>query len=453
MSAPVNRSWIGLVVGLCVGALAVAATPHSWLFRDAPNQVDASLGDGRKYACPMFCTMKDAPGTCPVCGMDMEPVVDEGRQVRLGHRERFMAGVRTAVVVRTEGVHRLRALGHIRRDERLESQVTAGVGGRLERLFVDFTGDTVVKGQRVASIYAPELVAAQEELLSAKHALDEIDKASDSLLEGAASIYKASKRRLELLGVPESFIAAVERDGKARDHVDLVAHVAGTVFGKSVSVGDYVKTGSNLFSVVDLSTVWAMLDVFEEDAGAVFVGQRVEVAVPSLPGEVFRGTISFVDPLLDTKRRVVRVRVDLPNPTGRLKPGAYVDASVLVSLSRGGQVLDPKAKQPPGHVLTVPRSAVLDGGDRKIVYVMTQEAGPLENGENRWPAIYEPREIKTGFRIRDSLVVLDGLEEDEEVVTRGQFLIDSQLQLTGKPSFMLPEAAAAPADPHAGHGG
>ena len=220
-----------------------------------------------------------------------------------------------------------------------------------------------------------------------------------------------------------------------------------------MNTGDYVKTGAKLFTVADLSAVWAMLDVFEEDAGAVFVGQQVELLVPSLPGERFTGQVAFVDPVLDEQRRVLRVRVDLPNPTGRLKPGTFVDASILVQLTSAGRVFDPEGGGRPGQVLLLPRTAVLDGGDRKVVYVMTQEPGPLKDGEERWPAIYQPREVETGFRVGDEVVLLGGLEEGDEVVMRGQFLIDSQLQLTGKPSFMIPEASAAPADPHAGHRG
>jgi Cu(I)/Ag(I) efflux system membrane fusion protein len=158
-----------------------------------------------------------------------------------------------------------------------------------------------------------------------------------------------------------------------------------------------------------------------------------------------------VVPVLDTKRRVVQVRVDLPNEQGRLKPGTFLDAHIMVALTGDGRVHDPNAFGAPGEVLVVPRTAVLDGGDRKLVYVMIQEPGTTDEGEERWPAIYEPREVRTGLRVDDGLVLLSGLDEGDAVVTRGQFLIDSQLQLTGKPSLMIPEAAAAPIDPHAGH--
>jgi Cu(I)/Ag(I) efflux system membrane fusion protein len=455
--AALRRGPVALVVGLFVGALVLAVVPTGWLFRPAPAPEGAGAEAGVRYACPMFCTMASAPGTCPVCGMDMEPVTDEGKQVALGARERFMAGARTASVERRQAVHRIRALGKIRYDERREGQVTAWVSGRLDRLFVDFTGVEVAEGEKIAEIYAPELVTAQEELLSARRTRDEARRSenarAEELARNAEAVYQAARRRLLLLGMAAEIVDAIEESGAARDHLDIFANVGGTVIDKRVDTGDYVRTGDVLFDVVDLSTVWAMLEVFEEDAGAVFLGQRVEIQVPSLPGEVYAGAISFVDPVLDEQRRVVRVRVALDNRDRRLKPGSFVDAEILVDLTAGGGVVDPATGAQPGPVLLVPRSAVLEGGDRKLVYVMKQPHGPTENGVERWPAIYEPREVRLGLRVGDDQVVLAGLSEAEEVVTRGQFLIDSQLQLTGRPSLMIPEAAAAaPSDPHAGHG-
>jgi len=445
-----------LLAGACLGALVIFLIPSSWLFRDAPDRNLASRTSDRRYACPMFCTMSDEPGQCPVCGMTMEPVEDHGSQVRLHARERAMAGVRTATVDRRTALHRVRALGKIRHDERLEGRVTAWVSGRLDNLFVDFTGVEVHEGQKVAEIYAPELVSAQEELISARAALEEARASNEPRAEerrrNAEAVHAAVRRRLILLGMPEAVVQQIEDSGVARDHLDILANVGGTVLEKRVETGNYVKTGDTLLRVVDLKRVWGMLEVFEEDAGSVFLGQEVEVEVPSLPGEVFRGKVAFVDPVLDEHRRVLRVRVDLPNDDGRLKPGAFVDAHVLVQLDAEGRVVDPASGRAPAPVLLVPHSAVLDGGDRQLVYVMKQPPGPMKDGEERWPAIYEPREVKVGFRVGDDRVVLSGLREGDDVVTRGQFLIDSQLQLTGKPSLMIPEAPAAAIDPHAGHG-
>jgi len=293
-------------------------------------------------------------------------------------------------------------------------------------------------------------------LITARKTRDEAAAAEGNLsadmLRNAENVYQAARRRLLLLGMSEAVVDEIESEGKARDHLDILANVGGTVVKKLVDTGDYVKTGQVLFAVVDLSVVWAMLDVFEHDAGAVFLGQRVEVEVPSLPGEIYHGIVAFVDPVLDEQRRVVRVRVDLPNGDGRLKPGAFVDADVLVGLTSDGRVVDPGSGEKPGTPLLAPRSAVLDGGERKLVYVMKQPPGPMKDGEERWPAIYEPHEVKTGFRVGDDVVILSGLEEGDQVVVRGQFLLDSQLQLTGKPSLMIPEAAGGVvADPHAGH--
>jgi len=387
----------------------------------------------------------------------MEPFVDQGDKVPLNSRERYMAGVRTAVVKRELAPYRLRALGKIRRDERREGNLTASIGGRIDKLYVDFTGTQVAAGEKVAEIYAPELVSAQEELLSAKRARDQARKQrggqTATLLENAQDVYAAARRRLELLGLPVAVIDAIEREGRAREHLDILANVGGTVIRKRVTTGDYVKTGDALFRVVDLKQVWAVLEIFESDVGAVFIGQTVEVRMPSLPGDVFQGVISFVDPVLDETLRIVRVHVDLDNEQDLLKPGAFVDADVLVELTSGGHVHVPGSDTMTGPVLLVPRDAVLEGGERQIAYVMTQEPAVAKDGADRWPAIYEPRVIRTGFRVGERLVVLEGLESGDEVVTRGQFLIDSQLQLLGKPSLMIPDASGAKGavDPHAGH--
>ena len=455
LSLPTRRPAV-FATGLILGALVLLLVPSSWLFRPPLATDRADDAHGRRYACPMFCTMADAPGECPVCGMDMEPVTDQGSQVILGRRDRYQAGVRTAVAERRPAVHRIRALGKIRYDQRREGQVTAWVSGRLDRLAVDFEGVEVRAGDKVAEIYAPELVAAQEELISARRTRDEAARAdgklAEDLLRNAENIYRAARRRLVLLGMPEGVLDEIEEEGVARDHLDIHANVGGTVVKTRVETGDYVKTGQVLFEVVDLSVVWAMLEVFEQDAGAVFLGQRVEVRIPSLPGEIHHGVVAFVDPVLDERTRVVRVRVNLPNADRRLKPAMFVDAEVLVALDDEGRVVDPASGGRAGCPLLVAVSAVLDGGGRKHVYVMKQPPGPVEDGEERWPAIYEPRRVETGLRVDESVVILSGLSDGDQVVTRGQFLIDSQLQLTGKPSLMLPEAAAGTsADPHAGH--
>jgi Cu(I)/Ag(I) efflux system membrane fusion protein len=312
----------------------------------------------------------------------------------------------------------------------------------------------------------------------------------DGLRQSLNAAVQAGKRKLILLGMPTAVAEEVTTDRKVRDHLTIYSTVAGTVVEKHVDTGNYVKTGQPMFTVVDLDEVWVMLEVFEEDAGAVRLGQKVDVTVPSLPGEVFHGTVSFIDPYLEERLRVAKVRVNLENPERKLRPGAFVNAEIRVELTAEGAVHDPIApgmwyspmhpeivsgeagqcpicgmdliQKPgdpedatkPGPVLTVPRSAILDGGIRRLVYVQVQPPGPDSDGEEQWPAIYEPREVETGFRIHDDMVVLSGLAAGDSVVTRGQFLIDSQLQLTGRPSLMAPQGAASTdgaADPHGAH--
>ena len=351
---------------------------------------------------------RSAPGTCPVCGMDMEPVTDGGTQVALGARDRFMAGVRTASVERRQAVHRIRALGKIRYDERREGQVTAWVSGRLDRLFVDFTGVEV--GRRREDRRDLRARARDRPGGAPLRAAYRATRPAVGEREGRGACAQRRGRLpggSQALAPPRHGCGDRGRDrgerGRSRSprHPRQRRRNGGRRSASTPATTS--RPASVLFDVVDLSTVWAMLDVFEEDAGAVFLGQRVEIEVPSLPGEVYarRDLVRRPRPRRAAPRRA-GARRPLDNRDRRLKPGSFVDAEILVDLTAGGGVVDPATGAQPGPVLLVPRSAVLEGGDAEAR--LRHEAAARAHGERRRALagdLRAPARCGLGLRVGD----------------------------------------------------
>jgi Cu(I)/Ag(I) efflux system membrane fusion protein len=314
----------------------------------------------------------------------------------------------------------LRMFGKVAYDERRVKDITAWVGGRIDRLLVDFTGTRVREGQPVASLYSPTLIAAQEELLQAVAAERDLSSSTlASIRETAALTVKSAREKLRLLGLSEAQIREVEERGTASDQVTVNAPIAGTVVDKHAQEGMYVKTGMRIFTVADLTRVWVLLDAYESDIQRVRLGDEATFTVEALDGKTFAGSVAFIDPYLDEKTRSVKVRLDAPNPAERLKPGMFVNAVLRYEIGEG--------EMPP---LVIPASAPLMTGTRAVVYVALPGADA---------PTFEGREIVLGPRAGDYYVVLEGLEEGDLVVTRGNFKIDSALQIEAKPSMMSPE--------------
>jgi Cu(I)/Ag(I) efflux system membrane fusion protein len=353
------------------------------------------------------------------------------------------------------------------------------VPGRLDRLFVDYTGIRVRKGDHLAEIYSPDLVSAQEELLQALRTRRETSDAATPRLRAAAeATVAAAREKLGLLGVTEQQIAALEKGGAPSDHITLFAQTGGVVIEKNAVEGDYVSTGAVIYRIADLSHVWVKLDAYESDLAWLRFGQEVRFAAEALSGREFRGRISFVAPTLDPMTRTVKVRVNVDNPDGLLKPEMFVRATVLAKVDAGGGVvaedlagkwicpmhpeviksrrgacdvcgMDLVTADELGYVspsaegrgpLVVPRTAVLLTGRRAIVYVEVPDADR---------PTYEGREVVLGPRAGDVYLVESGLAEGERVVVNGNFKIDSALQIQAKPSMMSPPGGgAAPAAAH-----
>ena len=372
-------------------------------------------------------------------------------------------------------------MGELSYDEGMLKTIAAYVDGRLERLYADYTGVVVEKGDDLALLYSPELYSGQFELLVAKEA-----RAREKTLgrQPAAydrrDLYDSARQRLIEYGMTEAQIAELERSGKADSRIPISAPISGTVIEKLAVEGQYVKTGQPIYRLADLSTVWLMLELFPEDAAAVHYGQKVEAEVQSLPGRTFTGRVAFIDPTVEPKTRTVGVRVVIPNGDGLLRVGDFVKATIAVPLGGAGEEL-PKVYDPEladkwisprhpqivasspgkcslcgidlvpasrfgftsdpsavGKALVVPRDAVLMVGDHDVVYVETE------------PGRFELRRVVLGPSNGDKIAIVEGVEEGEQVAYSGNFLIDSQMQLAGKPSLIDPtkasEAATAPVE-------
>jgi Cu(I)/Ag(I) efflux system membrane fusion protein len=421
---------VGVVVPLLLlfgAACSDAPTAHP----DAPNEKQESA---ELWTCSMHPHLHmDEPGRCPICGMDLIPVTDEPTTSR--DRERpvlelspdavELAEIRTLPATRGAAVAELRLDGKIELDETRVREISAWVPGRLERLYVDFTGIEVKKGDPLVEIYSPELISAQEELLQALRTERSL-RGSDlaSVRDSGATMLEATRRKLRLLGLTPEQVAAIERRGSVQDHVVMHSPLDGVVIHKAGREGQYVETGTHIYAVADLSHVWARLDAYESDLTWIRLDQDVSFTTDAVPGKTFHGRVAFVDPVLDPRTRTAKVRVDVENPEGRLKPQAFVRAILKANL-------DPTDREFP---LLIPATAPLVTGRRAVVYVRLPD---------REVPTFEGREVVLGPRSGLFYVVQSGLSEGERVVVNGAFKIDSALQIQAKPSMMLPEGGTS----------
>jgi Cu(I)/Ag(I) efflux system membrane fusion protein len=440
-----------------------------------------------KYACAMFCVPPmDRPGKCPVCGMEMVEVkTDEAgeeadaspRRLRLSPAAEKLAEVQVAPVERKFVAAKIRMVGKIDYDETRVGYITAWIPGRLDRLYVDYTGIPVQKGDKLVYLYSPELLSAQEELFQAKKAVHDLENSGlKSVRSTARKTVLAVREKLRLWGLSADQIAEIEERATPSDHMTILAPMSGIVIHKNALDGMYVRTGTRIYTIADLSQVWVKLDAYESDLPWIRYGQEVEFETEAYPGQTFKGRIAFIDPYLMAKTRTVKIRVNVANPDGRLKPEMFVRAVVRARVAAGGKVMDPAlegkwispkhpevVKDEPGTCdicgvplvraetlgyvsaaeanrvapLVVPASAPLITGKRAVVYV----AVPGK------PGTYEGREIVLGPRAGDYYIVKEGLEEGEEVVVNGNFKIDSAIQIQARPSMMSPQGGT-PAPGH-----
>ncbi len=369
---------------------------------------------GQIWTCSMHPQIRmNEPGQCPICGMDLIPAASgdaEMDPMTVGLTEHAMklANVQTMIAGIGGGTGSVRLTGKVVPDERRVYSQATHVAGRVEELFVNYTGEAVHKGQELARLYAPELVTAQEELLQAAR-----------VRELQPALYAAAREKLRNWKLTDAQIDAIIAANAASGTVSILADVSGVVVEKRAELGDYLKRGEVLYDVTDLSKLWVQFDLYESDLAAMHVGDTVRYTVRSVPGKTFKGRITFIDPVVDPATRVARARVELAGADGTLKPGMFAIGTV-------------QAKHGHGTAIVVPRSAVLWTGPRSVVYV--------KEGEGR----FRMREVVLGAAMGDDITIASGLEVGEEIVVNGTFSVDAAAQLNGVPSMMSPQGGPMP---------
>ncbi|MEW6486645.1 MAG: efflux RND transporter periplasmic adaptor subunit [Thermodesulfobacteriota bacterium] len=445
------KGWRRWALGAGVAVLVVAAylagsgprDRHPVSHSDHPAASQTGEGVAREtiWTCAMHPFIRQPePGKCPICGMTLVPVAaaeedaseDEGApRLSLSPRAAALLEVRTWPVERLSAQASLRLFGRIEADETRLRTISAWVGGRIEEVHVAYTGREVKAGEPLVTLYSPELFAAQEELLQARRVAAELEARGAGAGGDLARVpLAAAREKLRLLGLAPAQIAQVESRGTVTDRITIRAPVGGVVLERMATQGMYVETGMPLYSLADLGQVWALLEAYEADLPRLTRGQEVKLSAEAFPGEELTGTVSFVDPVVSAETRTARVRVEAPNPGGRLKPGMFVRAAVHTA--PGG----PEGQERP---LVIPASAPLLTGKRAVVYVKVP-------GAER--PTFEGRQVVLGPRAGAYYEVREGLAEGELVVAHGAFKLDSELQIRGLPSMMAPEGGAPPVHDH-----
>lgn len=406
------------------------ASAHQGHSHGGQGSHDLVQDESGVWTCSMHPQIRqDKPGKCPICGMDLIPLKKPGTSgndatsdpdgIQLSEEAIALADVQTTRVSRSNPVKQVRLYGKIIPDERSLQSQTAYVGGRIENLNIEFTGETVRAGQTLATLYSPELFTAQQELLEAVRMQQ-------------PALVQAAREKLRLWKMTDTQIDAILQSAQASPTVEIKSNTSGIVIAKRVNRGDYVTQGAVLYDVANLSQLWAMFDAFEVDLPFLSKGDRVEFMLSAFPGKKFSGRISFIDPIINATTRTARVRVDVANPSQEIKPEMYATAEVAAPL-KGYK-----------DQIVVPQTAVLWTGKRAVVYV-------------RQPDTEVPtfllREVELGPSLGGAYVVMNGLSDGEEIVTNGVFSIDASAQLEGKRSMMNDnKQETSPMSGHAGHG-
>ncbi len=455
---------------------------------DSSTPQSATETRKQMWTCSMHPQIQLAkPGKCPICFMDLIPVADDehsghasATQISFSPDALKLMEVQTAPVERKFVEAQIRLVGKIDYNETKFEDVTAWVPGRIDRLYVDFTGTRVIGGDHMFYLYSPDLISAQAEFLQSLKAVEKINADSSALLRRSAqATLAAAQEKLKLLGLTDGQINDIKKSEKTTDHVTIYAPRDGIVIKKHVSEGAYVKTGTPIYTIADLSELWVILDAYESDMMWIRYGQEIEFSTEANPGQVFTGQITFISPTVDPKTRTIKLRVNVKNTKGKLKPEMFVRAVVRSKVAAGGFVADAdiagkwicpmhpsvikndqgicdicqmnlvktnslgytEAVVPEQAPLVIPASAPLITGKRAIVYVRKEDTEK---------PTFEGREVILGPRAGDYYLIEEGLIEGENVVIKGNFKIDSALQIQAKPSMMNPDGLQT--TPSAHHG-
>lgn len=469
--------WLGIVAAALF--LLGESQRRGWLPRVGAEAGGSgavgAAGDSGSWICPMMCTSAlHRAGRCPVCAMELVPAASGGAggavssdgSIRIEAAARRVANIQTVPVRLSTGGRVVQAVGRLDYDEGTRRTLSARVDGRIEKLFADYTGVVVREGDCLALVYSPELYSAQVEYLLSRGQGTAVLSGAGGGASAGGGLLESSRRRLLALGMTEQQVEDLESGGEASSRLEVVAPISGTVVEKLAVEGQYVREGEAVFQLADLSAVWLILELFPEEAAGVRFGQRVHVEVQSLPGRRIEGRVVFVAPRVTPETRTVGVRVVLPNEDGELRVGDYARAEIEpVVVGNGGLVYDPElagswislrhphmASGGPGAcpicgeplisgrelgftdesaeasgIPVIPRDALLMAGEKSVVYVET-EAGR-----------FELRRVVAGRVSGGEVEIREGLSAGELVAVRGNFLIDSQMQLSGQPSLIDPQ--------------
>ncbi len=420
------KTLIIVLVGTLAGGLILG-----WLFFAGSSESGHSHNEIVNGETIWTCSMhpqirQNEPGQCPICGMDLIPVDQEmgsidPMAVSMSPTAIQLANVSTALVGSEPATKTIRLNGKVQEDERLIYSQTTHFPGRIERLTVNFTGEYVSRGNTIAYLYSPQLVTSQEELIEAY-----------KIRERQPELYQAARQKLSNWKLSEKQIDQIISSGMVKEEFPVLADQSGYVVSKLVNLGDYVNRGQTLYEITNLSRVWVMFDIYENDLPWINRGDQIEFTVKSAPGKIFTGVIDYIDPVIDPKTRVAKARLVIKNEDLKLKPEMFVSGSVRARVAHSS--VD----------MTVPKSAVMWTGERSVVYVKQQ----TDQG-----VYFKMREVTLGPALGDAYIVKHGLHPGEEIAVNGTFSIDAAAQLAGKPSMMSPPAGGGAAMTGHNHAG
>ncbi len=436
-----------------------APTPKQLSHEDAKTDAEKPT----VWTCSMHPHIRlPKPGKCPICGMDLVPIlsgrtadgnVDTSGLITMSEEAKRLAEVETVPVTRERAYVRHRMLGMVAEDETRVASLTARIGGRLDEIFIDFTGVKVEKGDPMVTMWSPTLITSQVELFETIRSR-----------EYDSAVTRGAEEKLKQFGLTQKQIEAIKKKEKPDLYVTLRAPISGVVMKKNVVVGDFVDEGDVMYEITDLSKVWIKLDAYEADLPWIRYGQEVKFTTPAIPGRIFRGTVTFIDPILKMDTRTVKVRVEADNKDYALKPNMFVTGEIFAEVDHRGLIIKSEwagkyicpifpdqvydepgtckksnlplkpasefgysAEKHPLPPLVIPDTAVLYTGKRSIVWVEVPDQ-PVPT--------YEMREVRLGPRAGNRYVVFSGLEQGEPVVVKGNFKIDSAAQIAAQSSMM-----------------
>ncbi len=421
------------LLGMITSYFIFAGTQNSSNIADNHNEEEHQ--EEVLYTCSMHPQIEQiGEGDCPLCGMDLIPKDNESSSVdknafKLSDDAIKISNIETQIVEINEAFKSIYLQGEIEVDESLISMQSLHFSGRIEKLFINFEGQIVNRGDLVAVVYSPELVTAQNEFLN-----------SIKLKEKYPKLYNSAKQKLLSWKLSRKQVLKIEKENKTIEYFNIYSEHTGFIANKSIDIGDYVKQGAMLFKIVDYSKLWITFDVYEKDLPFVKVDDIISFSLNSESNygnsvlannyddseddelelsNIIEAKVTFIDPVIDRKKRVVKVRTEILNIDNNLKPGMYVKAELKASLYN--DIEDDE------EFIIIPKTAVMWTGKRSLVYVAT----PTDNGKD-----FEARAVNLGFDLGESYTIISGIEEDEEIVVRGTFTVDAAAQLNNKFSMM-----------------